>query len=781
MKQKYQQLTKWLTSNYNKISPGKNAITGAAKGLLVCSGILWVLHAIIVSINIKDNWILLLFLSFTLMVILASYLSLWGINKINSIPKVYKVALGISIPLFFMMSYDWHITLFLVLMTSLFGAGILVLKKTGFTNLSRPKQIISLAGLVLGATGLITAIVLYIPSGFEIDPIENAASINEATITPISAASPAEKGNYKVKTLHYGSGKDRHRKEFGNAVDIKTDSVNGVAFIDDWNGFGGWWREKYWGFNSSALPINGSVWYPEGEGPFPLVLIVHGNHPMQDFSDPGYAYLGNLLASRGIILASVDENFINGSWSDIFGGLEEENDARGWLLLEHLRVWHNWNKTSGNIFNNKVDTSKIALIGHSRGGEAVAHAVMFNKLSHYPDDASIKFDYNFNIQSIIAIAPVDGQYKPGDSRTKIEDVDYFVFHGAQDADVRSFRGTQQYERVSFNDSLYHFKTGLYIAGANHGQFNTSWGRSDVGNPFTGLLNLKQLLSAEDQRKIAEVYISSFLEITLRNKKEYLPMFIDSRRAKNWLPETIYLNQFEDSNASFLCTFEEDFDVVTTTEDSGTILTKNLSVWREEEIQLKWEKKGSRAAVLGWHYEEEDADTIVNKKVDSLIASYSIHLKPRTISIDSSAALVFSMAESTEDANPKTKGKWIITKDNKEEKEESKKKKDKEKDDAKKSIDFSIVLKDSLGQSVSFSLSEFSALQREIDPVIWKMEFLTSENTAENVFQLFYFPLDRFKSYNAEFNIETITKIEFVFDKTDEGVVIIDNIGFMKSL
>ena len=140
-----------------------------------------------------------------------------------------------------------------------------------------------------------------------------------------------------------------------------------------------------------------------------------------------------------------------------------------------------------------------------------------------------------------------------------------------------------------------------------------------------------------------------------------------------------------------------------------------------------------------------------------------------------------MAESTEDANPKTKGKWIITKDNKEEKEESKKKKDKEKDDAKKSIDFSIVLKDSLGQSVSFSLSEFSALQREIDPVIWKMEFLTSENTAENVFQLFYFPLDRFKSYNAEFNIETITKIEFVFDKTDEGVVIIDNIGFMKSL
>ena len=34
--------------------------------------------------------------------------------------------------------------------------------------------------------------------------------------------------------------------------------------------------------------------------------IVHGNHGMDDFSDPGYAYLGELLANRGFIVASVD-------------------------------------------------------------------------------------------------------------------------------------------------------------------------------------------------------------------------------------------------------------------------------------------------------------------------------------------------------------------------------------------------------------------------------------------------------------------------------------------
>jgi hypothetical protein len=69
----------------------------------------------------------------------------------------------------------------------------------------------------------------------------------------------------------------------------------------------------------NSLPINTRVWYPEGDGPFPLALIVHGNHNMQDYSDPGHEYLGELLASKGIILASVDENFINYSWSDILG------------------------------------------------------------------------------------------------------------------------------------------------------------------------------------------------------------------------------------------------------------------------------------------------------------------------------------------------------------------------------------------------------------------------------------------------------------------------------
>lgn len=789
MKKKYHQIIQWCKSKVKTITPGKIAVKGAVIGLFSVTIFLWLISSILVTKNSNDYWILLLFIGFTLTTLVASYLTLWLMRTILKIPRIFKLALLISVPLLLIMNFDYLLVIFIVITTSLLGASVLVLKKTSFKNLSLPKKVVTSLGLLLGFGGIIAGIITYIPDGFKVDPIANAALFNDVNIEQIKAESPAEPGSYTVKSLTYGSGQDLHRRMFSDSVAIKTETVNGLAFIDEWDGFGGWWREEYWGFDAKSLPLNAQVWYPEGEGPFPLTLIVHGNHGMQDYSDVGYAYLGELLASRGIILASVDENFINGSWSDIFGGLDEENDARGWLLLEHMKLWHQWNEKEGHPFENKIDTSKLALIGHSRGGEAVGHAAMFNSLPFYPDDASVKFDYNFNIKSIVAIAPVDGQYEPGDSGTKFENIDYLVLHGAQDSDVSSFAGAQQYERITFQDSLYHFKSGLYIYGANHGQFNTSWGNNDTGNPFIGLLNLKQLLPEKEQRKIAEVYISGFLEATLRGKHEYLPMFADARAAKEWLPETIYLNQFEDSNTELICTFDEDFDLSSTTNNKGVISSKNLTVWREQEIQLKWKKKGSRALVVGWDYNLEENNEKKDSLNDSLLATYSINLKKPITHIDSTSVLVFSMAESTESSNPKSKGKWINNNeeeeadkvDNEENpEEEEEEENDKEPEKPKEPIDLSISLQDSTGQVVRFNLSKFSALQREIKPVLWKMDFITDDTSSEQVFQLFNFPLSDLIEMNPNFNPSSIKIIKFIFDKSKKGVIVIDNIGFMKS-
>src|SRR5208283_5979887 len=120
----------------------------------------------------------------------------------------------------------------------------------------------------------------------------------------LAAPNPGLNGPNRVAHLFYGSGTDIRRPEYGSSVAIKTHSVDASLFFKDFKGWKRWTRKKYWGFDMDSLPLNARVWYPEGPGPFPLVLIVHGNHEMSQFSDPGYAYLGELLASRGFILAS---------------------------------------------------------------------------------------------------------------------------------------------------------------------------------------------------------------------------------------------------------------------------------------------------------------------------------------------------------------------------------------------------------------------------------------------------------------------------------------------
>jgi hypothetical protein len=129
----------------------------------------------------------------------------------------------------------------------------------------------------------------------------------------LTAPDPGLPGPYTVGTFYYGSGTDRNRAEYRDSVTLVTEPVDGSKLVD--LGSSARARNSYWGFTPAEMPLNGRVWYPEGDGPFPLVLVVHGNHDMRDFSDPGYDYLGELLASRGFVLVSVDMNFINGGFA----------------------------------------------------------------------------------------------------------------------------------------------------------------------------------------------------------------------------------------------------------------------------------------------------------------------------------------------------------------------------------------------------------------------------------------------------------------------------------
>jgi len=596
----------------------------------------------------------------------------------------------------------------------------------------------------------------------------------ESMPAKLAVENPGANGQYHAQKLYYGVGNDIRRPEYGGSVAIKTRTVDASDFFKDFKGWKRWARKKYWGFDVDKLPRNAQVWYPEGPGPFPLALIVHGNHNLADFSDPGYAYLGELLASRGFILASIDENFINGG---LFHDppLKPGSAVRGWLLLEHLKLWKEWNQAAGNPFQRKVDLSRIALMGHSRGGEAAATAAAFNRMKYYPEDANIKFDYGFAIKSVVAIAPADGQYKPAEQDRWISDVSYLTLQGAHDADVSSFLGSRQWDHVKFTQPGPWFKAEIYAYRANHGQFNTVWGRTDAGQPLSWLLNLKPLMPGDEQRRISKTYISAFLEATLHGRREYLPLFQDWRVGREWLPDTLYVNRYQDATYVQLAAFNEDADLTTATAPGGSIAGENLSVWHEGKIPWREGDRDYNSVFLGW-----------KRAKGAPAATYTLTLPAGAAArwqLGEGSTVELSVAAMDEDAE--LPGKKSEEEKKKIEEEEKKKKgEDKSKKKEREASDFTLELVASDGATASVPVSKFTVIPPPFKEQFTKLEILDEkgyEKDWEPVFQTVRIPLADFTAANGAKRFEPVklSAIRLRFDRTETSVICISGIGFGK--
>jgi hypothetical protein len=366
-----------------------------------------------------------------------------------------------------------------------------------------------------------------------------------------------------------------------------------------------------WPFTAANVPINGLLRVPQGPGPFPLVLIVHGNHSPEENSTPGYGYLLELLASQGMIAGSVDCNFLNGF---SFG----ENDGRAIVHLEHIKQFQLWNQQSGHPLCGQVDLAHVMIAGHSRGGEAVGHASHFNRLDAVvPNlgDPPVPLDgsrglgpYHFNLKAVVAIAPTENQYQPVNGPVVIKD-NYVILHGSRDGDVWPFPGSQTYDRAHPID-LDHptqeaegFKSLLWIYGANHNFFNSVWAKE--GNPF---------ISRADQETIAKVYFSAIAQGVLQRRSQYLNLLKDAQGSQQagWISPTIRLvSQYQDPQRLFIVHYEED-SVLTTTSppvagriDSTNITAQELSFnqgasgnlyQQTKGLKVSWDAAGNRYVI-----------------------------------------------------------------------------------------------------------------------------------------------------------------------------------------
>ncbi len=291
------------------------------------------------------------------------------------------------------------------------------------------------------------------------------------------------------------------------------------------------------GITMDKVPLRATVYRPSATGKFPIVFILHGNHAPEEASFQGYAYLQQHLASNGYIAVAIDQDFLNGSAGEM--------DARAIVLLRHMQLWRKWGTTYGNQYYNKVDMTKIGLVGHSRGGEAIAVAKVLNT-AHSSSLTSAPDYYKFTIGALFSIAPTDkyilteidpktqklyfaNPTNPNDPALSapivLDDAAYATMQGSHDEDVGFFYGQSQYERAqrATLTTPTHIKAAYMVHGANHKHFNSVWAAPCVAGytseacadsafhvrPLTGLIRPDQ------SQQALKVYLTAYLQNVLR--------------------------------------------------------------------------------------------------------------------------------------------------------------------------------------------------------------------------------------------------------------------------
>ncbi|WP_141731910.1 hypothetical protein [Oligoflexus tunisiensis] len=260
--------------------------------------------------------------------------------------------------------------------------------------------------------------------------------------------------------------------------------------------------------------IRGKLYLPKGNGPFPVLVFLHGNHgtcgkvtgpgnPRLDLnvdytltgqcppgmieapSFLGYEYSAKHLASWGYAVISINANLgITGrdGYNSRDAGLVY---ARGALVLKHLIKLRQWSKAGDEQalvnkdldIKNKFDFTEVGVMGHSRGGEGVRYA--YNIYETAKADSLWKRELpDLKIKGVFEIAPVD--FGTGTTPLKVEALGtaWTVLIGGCDRDVSNFMGSNPYARMLGAQDGYP-KAIFAIWGANHNFFNSEWQVSEA--------------------------------------------------------------------------------------------------------------------------------------------------------------------------------------------------------------------------------------------------------------------------------------------------------------
>ena len=422
----------------------------------------------------------------------------------------------------------------------------------------------------------------------------NAARAASLLLALVSFAQPAhagygDPGSYAVIQESYGSW---------------TGGANTTTDITSYFNSPAYHVSEVLGITMDKAPLRATVYRPNAIGKFPIVFILHGNHAPEEPSFQGYAYLQQHLASHGYIAVAVDQDFLNGAFGEM--------DARAIVLLRHMQLWRKWNTTFGNPYYNKVDMNKIALVGHSRGGEAITAAKVLNTL-HSSSLTTAPDYYKFNISALFSVAPTD-KYLLMDTDPKtqlryfadpanphdlsrstpivLDDIAYATLQGTRDEDLGFFYGQNQYERAqrATLGTPTHIKAAYMVNGANHKHFNSVWAAPCVAgyqsescaDSAFHVRPLSGLIRPDQSQQALKVYLTAYLKNVLgaTNTTDVLT----NKAPDTSLPAGVTITpRYQDKGRVVLNHYQE--DAVASTGSRSGVTNAGTSLFEMEEMYL----------------------------------------------------------------------------------------------------------------------------------------------------------------------------------------------------
>lgn len=232
------------------------------------------------------------------------------------------------------------------------------------------------------------------------------------------------------------------------------------------------------------LVIRGQLYYPtDRTAPSPVLVLVHGNHGSCDAgqnsatascsqfkrNEAGYAYLAENLATWGYTTFSVSMDQLMMRQDNSKGkGMHQRRrliaaslDALGAADAGTLADGPSVTPGISETLRGKLDLTRIGLMGHSRGGDAVTSFIDYNRQRtdgpRYP------------LRGVIALAPVDYERK-APYGTPFMSILPFC-----DGDVSNLQGARFFERSQYINGGDPFpRVQSSQLGTNHNWYNTVW-------------------------------------------------------------------------------------------------------------------------------------------------------------------------------------------------------------------------------------------------------------------------------------------------------------------